>query len=177
MERQTDMESRAWGDLAKGGVIGGLVGGIVLAMLMMVVTAVMGMGLLRPLYLIAATFHGPWAMEQGVVIVPLLIGLMVHMMNSIVFGLIFALLLGSVTAVRRWGAAAWTGGGLVWGLIIFFINQYAVLPAVDPAMAKGTEMVLIWWIIGHMMYGLILGFIVASLTVRTVTPTGVRQPV
>lgn len=177
MERQSDVGSVTWGALARRGAIGGLVGGIALAMLMMIVTAAKGMGLLRPLYLIAATFHGSWAMAKGVDIVPLVIGLMVHMLNSIIFGVVFALLLGSVTGTRRWGATAWTVSGLVWGLIVFIVNQYVVLPAVDPAMAMGADKVLFWWVLGHMMFGLILGFIVGSQAgVRSVAPVAARQP-
>jgi len=47
------------------GALGGLAGGIIMAMIMMIVTAAMGMGLLRPLYLIAATVQQPWAMHSG----------------------------------------------------------------------------------------------------------------
>ncbi len=176
MERQTDAGSRAWGDLARGGVIGGLVGGIVLAMLMMIVTAIMGMGLLRPLYLLAATFHAPWAMTNGVDVAPLLVGLMLHMVNSAIFGLIFALLLGAMMSTRSMSLTTWAIGGMVLGLLLFAVNQYLVLPIVAPAMATGVGTILIWWLLGHVMYGVVLGLIVGSPAgVRAAVPVGARQ--
>ena len=63
-----------------------------MAMFMMIVTALTGMGFLAPLYAIAATFNQSWAMTKGFDLVPVLVGLMLHMVNSAVFGLIFVLL-------------------------------------------------------------------------------------
>src|SRR5579859_6456501 len=149
-------------ELARRGIIGGLVGGIAMAMLMMIVTAVQGMGFLRPLYLIAALFNQQWAMVQGLDVVPVLIGAMVHMVNSAVFGLMFALLLGLIARGSRLDVWGWALAGTVWGVVLFVVNQYAVLPIVDPAMAQGAGGVLLWWIVSHLMFGVVLGAIVAS---------------
>lgn len=168
MSRPADSVSIPWGDLARGGVVGGLAGGIILAMFMMIVTGLKGVGLLRPLYLVAATFHSQWAMVKGVEIFPILVGLMFHMMNSAIFGLIFALVLGAILRERSAVVTMWVVGGVVWGLILFIVNQYVILPLVDPAMAMGAATVLFWWIVAHLMYGFVLGVLVAS-------PVGVRR--
>ncbi len=158
-ERTTALPSN--GMLARGGVIGGLIGGMGMAMLMMVVTGLSGMGFLRPLYLLAATFNPQWAMTQGVDMVAILVGLMLHMMNSAIFGVVFALVLG---AWLRQGISTggWLIAGMVWAVILFAVNQFIVLPIVDPALAQGAGSVAIWWFISHLMYGGLLGAVVAS---------------
>ncbi len=96
------------------GALGGLAGGVIMAMIMMTVTAAMGLGLLRPLYLIAATVHQPWAMHSGGDLAPLLIGVMIHMMNSAIFGIIFALLLGAVARHSGVGPVSGALVGMAW---------------------------------------------------------------
>jgi len=145
------------------GALGGLAGGVIMAMIMMMVTAAMGMGLLRPLYLIAATVHQPWAMHSGVDLAPLLIGVMIHMMNSAIFGIIFALLQGAVARHSGGGPVSGTLVGMAWGALILVINQTVVLPLVDPAMASATGGMPFWWAVSHLMYGLVLGAIVARV--------------
>ena len=153
------------------GVIGGLIGGIAMAMIMMVVTAVKGMGFLKPLYLIAATFHQPWAMQTGFALGPVLVGAMLHMMLSVVFGLVFVVVLAMVT---RSGAAAplWVIAGMVWGVTVLVVNQNIVLPIVDPAMATATNGLLFWWVVAHLMFGLVLG-----ASAATPVPAGSQVPV
>ncbi len=43
------------------------------------------------------------------------------------------------------------------------INQTVVLPLVDPAMASATGGMLFWWAVSHLLYGLVLGAIVARV--------------
>jgi hypothetical protein len=57
MRTYASESSAGWGDLIKWGIVAGLIGGIVMAMFMMLVTAIAGMGFLAPLYAIAATFN------------------------------------------------------------------------------------------------------------------------
>jgi hypothetical protein len=174
----TATTTSTWGDLVRWGVIAGLIGGIVMAMIMMIVTAALGMGFLTPVYLIAATFHRDWAMTQGLSIVPLLVGLMIHMVNASIFGAIFAVLLRSIFQ-RSIGVVAAAGAGMFWGLLIFLVMTYAVLPRLDPAMAHAitnNSALLIWWIVGHLMYGVVLGAVVGATAGSTVSPlAGARQ--
>jgi len=145
------------------GVVGGLIGGIAMAMIMMVVTATKGMGFFKPLYLIAATFHQSWAMQSGFALGPVLVGAMLHMMLSIMFGLVFVVALPMV-ARSGTGASIWIIAGMVWGVIVLAVNQYIVLPIVNPAMATATGMsdMIFWWVVAHLMFGLVLGAIAAK---------------
>jgi hypothetical protein len=160
-----------WGTLLGWGALAGLIGGIVMAMFMMVVTALTGMGFLAPLYAIAATFNSPWAMTKGFDPVPVVIGLMVHMMNSIIFGLIFALLLGWI-APRALALPVSAVAGMVWGLIVLGVNQLLVLPALDRPMLTATNGVFGWWLIAHLMFGLALGAIVGATVGRSARIAG-----
>lgn len=157
--------NRDWGRIVVWGGIAGLIGGIAMAMLMMIVTAVMGMGFLKPLYLIAATFHRSWAADMGFHLGPMLVGAMTHMFNAILFGIIFALLLAWI--VRR---GAGIGGalvaGMIWGIILLVFNQFVTLQIFDPPLAHAVTMtstIFIWWLISHLMYGAITGAIVGAM--------------
>ena len=169
-----------WGDLVRWGVIAGVIGGIVMAMIMMIVTAALGMGFLAPLYLIAATFHPAWAMTQGLQITPLLVGLMVHMVNSAILGVIFAVVLRWLFQ-RPLGVVTAAVAGMGWGLLIFLAMTYGVLPLLDSAMAHAittNTALLIWWIVSHLMYGVVLGAIVGATVGSAVSPwarTGQRR--
>jgi hypothetical protein len=69
--------------------------------------------------------------------------------------------------------------GMVWGLILLVVNQFIVLPLADPPLGTATSGIFGWWLVGHLMYGVVLGAIVgatlgnvyAPLT-RMHTPTG-----
>jgi len=149
------------GIVIRWGLIAGLIGGIVMAMFMMIVTALTGMGFLAPLYAIAATFNHAWAMTKGFDLAAILVGLMLHMVNSAVFGLIFALL-GAWLLPRALALPAAAMAGMVWGLILLAINQLIVLPLVDAPMAVATNGIFGWWLVGHLMFGVVLGVIAGA---------------
>lgn len=132
-----------------------------MAMFMMMVTAFTGMGFLAPLYAIAATFNASWAMTKGLDLLPILIGLMIHMVNSAVFGLVFALLAAWLFP-RALTLPAAIAVGMVWGLIVLAVNQIIVLPLVDRPMETATSGIFGWWLIGHLMFGVVLGVIAGA---------------
>ncbi len=150
-----------WAAVVRWGLLAGLIGGIGMAMLMMIVTALAGMGFLVPLYAIAATFNRSWAMTHGFNGGPLLVGLMLHMVNSAIFGLIFTLLLRWVFP-RALALPLAAVAGMVWGLILLFVNQLIVLPIADPPMVTATSGIFGWWLVAHLMYGVVLGAIVGA---------------
>jgi hypothetical protein len=45
--------------------------------------------------------------------------------------------------------------------IVLLVNQNIVLPIVNPAMASATGDLLFWWVLAHLMFGLVLGIIAA----------------
>jgi len=128
----------------------------------MIVEAIVGAGLWSPPIYIAATLlrglqgaGSPASFDlPGVGL-----GLMGHMMNSVIFGLIFAFLIGPrLTSLGRQIA-----GGIVYGVVIFAAMWFLVLPLVDPVMLNLNPGV---FFLGHMMWGAALGavnhFVVAG---------------
>ncbi|HEC24252.1 MAG TPA: hypothetical protein ENI95_15185 [Chloroflexi bacterium] len=138
-------------------LIGGLVASMVMGMWEMILEAVIpgGSGFWSPVIYIAATvlrglqsagspvsFHLP-----GVVL-----GLMGHMMNSAILGLIFALLI----APRLRSPGGQIIGGMVFGVMIFAVMWFGVLPLIDPVMLNLNFVV---FLLGHAMWGVALGLV------------------
>jgi uncharacterized membrane protein YagU involved in acid resistance len=132
------------------GAIAGLIAGVVMAMWAMIVAAVMGVGLLAPPQMIAEPFFGPYRMGTFSA-AAFVVGLMVHMMFSAVFGVIFALIW---QRIARGGVVA-VLGGMVYGVIVWAVMGYVVSPIVG---AHITQEMPTWaWIVAHLMFGVVLG--------------------
>jgi hypothetical protein len=146
----TEIEARdGAGEIIKAGVVAGIIGGMLMAMIMMVATAAGGMGLLAPLRLIAATFYGKDAMTGGG---PLIVGLMVHMMNSMVFGVLFAWIAG-----RRLATLPALMAGVAFGVAIWAIMTFGGLPMLNPMMRESVAMMPVAWFIAHVAFGMGVG--------------------
>ena len=146
----TEVEARGGaGEIVKAGVVAGIVGGLLMAMIMMIATAAGGMGLLAPLRLIAATFYGKEAMAGGGA---LTVGLMVHMMNSMVFGVLFAWIAG-----RRLAAPQAVMAGVAFGLAIWAVMTFAGLPMLNPMMRERVAVMPVAWFIAHLAFGMGVG--------------------
>lgn len=141
----------------------GLIAGLVFAMWAMVVG------------LFTSTL---WAPPQGIAqsigigtaghnfqVVPLLVGLMGHMMNSIVLGAIF---IAIARAIRLQGAAA-VIGGMVYGVIVYVAMYWVLLRGVLSStsgsfLSANPE----WsWNAAHLMFGVVLGALAAYGPLRT----------
>lgn len=131
------------------GLVAGIIGGMLMAMIMMMATAAGGMGFLAPLRLIAATFYGKDAMAGGG---PLLVGLMVHMMNSMVFGVIFAWLAG-----RERAPLPALMAGVAFGVAIWAVMTFGGLPMLNPMMRERVAMMPLAWFVAHVAFGMGLG--------------------
>ncbi len=83
--------------------------------------------------------------------IAIILGLMGHMMNSLIFGLIFLWLADRFVHSDN----ALLIAGLVYGIIVFLGMWYLITPVVDPVM---THVNYLGFLVGHMMYGIGLGF-------------------
>lgn len=132
------------------GAVAGMAGGVVMAMWSMVALWWTGVGFWSPLNLIAhivwrsaplgATFSG----------VALVIGLVLHMMMSMLLGMVVAVgVRSSRQLVVNPAVLAMTG--MVFGIVVWAVMQYALWRAVDPAAARAFTP----WVfaVGHLMYG------------------------
>jgi uncharacterized membrane protein YagU involved in acid resistance len=127
------------------GALAGLIAGIVMAIISMIVAASMGAGATMPLRGIAAALFGVDALVGGMGI--LVVGLMIHLAFSVVAGLVFAGIVGNV----RTGVAF--AAGIVWGIIIWAVNTFGILPATNPTMSARSAMMPGWWFVFHLIYG------------------------
>lgn len=129
------------------GAIGGLIGGLVMAMVAMLYTLVAQGDLLAPLKQMGATFFKADSGSAG----SLLAGLMLHMMMSVIFGIVFALIVRG----RASGFAPLIVAGMIFIAVEWAIARFVVLPVVDqPLIATFGA---IGGMIAHMMYGAVLG--------------------
>ncbi len=143
-------------------LVAGLVAGIVMAMWQMVVEAFGGNGFWSPPVYIAATLLRNL---QGVAtpvpfdFVGVIVGLMGHMMNSVILGLVFTFLVGP----RFHSLVGQVVAGLIYGVAIFLVMQLVLVPIVDPVMLRLNTLA---FLIAHMMFGIVLGAVNYLLTPR-----------
>jgi uncharacterized membrane protein YagU involved in acid resistance len=154
------------------GAVAGMVAGAAMGMYAMVAAATyQGSGFFTPLYHIASTFIEPSAMETSMQRAmegdlyyfsagPALVGLAVHMMVAIVFGLVFA------SIVRRTGLHSGLAPivGVVYGLTVFALMSAIILPVVADIFGAGKPISDMAQMVGygtfaveHALFGLVLG--------------------
>lgn len=158
------------------GVLAGIVAGIAMAIYAMIAAATyQDTGFFTPLYHIAATFIEPTAMETSMKQAmggelyyfsagPAVLGLAIHMMTAVAFGVIFALLATSLGL--RGGAAPVVG--VVYGLGVFALMSFAILPLVADAFGGGRPISDMPSMVGytafsieHAIFGFVLGLVLA----------------
>jgi uncharacterized membrane protein YagU involved in acid resistance len=89
--------------------------------------------------------------------VPFIVGLMGHMMNSIIFGLVFF----AIVAALKLRGNTLIVAGMAYGLVVYLLMVDVVLRGLLSAtsgsfLRANPE----WsWVIGHLMYGLALGLL------------------
>ncbi len=134
----------------------GLVAGMVYGMSEMVIEAVIGHGFWSPLRYIASVFSLGKDTDPNFSLVPVVVGLMGHMMNSAIFALLFAQLISRPLRAR----AGLVTGGMIYAAAIFFAMWFVVLPLIDPAMKLVNGL---GFFASHLMFGLVLGAGIAWL--------------
>src|SRR5215470_6552317 len=155
----TRSQSRFLGFLIVG-AIAGMIGGAMMAMFTMLATITyLGMGFFTPLYVIASPLTGRQAMMTAMhggtfyfTLGPAVLGLVVHMLWSALWGIVFGLL---AYGLHLRGVAA-VIGGLVYGVLVMLAMSFIVAPIVG---APNFFQLLGWptWTIGHVLFGMVVG--------------------
>lgn len=152
-------QSRFPGILIAGAIVG-MIGGAMMAMFTMIATVTyLGMGFFTPLYVIASPLSGSQAMMAAMhggafyfTFGPAVLGLVIHMMLSALWGIIFGLI---AYGLHLRGAMSIIGG-MVYGVLVMLIMNFAVLPIVGAPnllnLLGGTT-----FTIGHLLFGMIVG--------------------
>ncbi len=138
----------------------GLVAGIAGSLSIMVVVAAIlvfnGRDIFTAARLIATVVYGP---EAAFGVAPIIVGTLVHLITGGVFGSIFAWF--SPFLPRGF----WIVVGLMYGLVVWLISSFIILPVVAPPMvaADANKNVLL---VAHVVYGLVLGIAGATYQLR-----------
>lgn len=139
-------------EMVKSGTMGGLAGGALMAAWLMVQAAVTGYGPLFFLNLVGATFRGADALVGGAGV--MLSGLLLHIVVSVVTGILFA-----VTVTRKTPLAASVLGGMAYALVILVFMNYVVMPYANPIMRQREVNMPAAWFLSHLMFGVGLGLV------------------
>ena len=138
-------------------IVGGLIAGVVFGMMMQMMTAPTPDGGEMPVIAMIGQIVGSPTAGAG---------WLYHLFNSAVIGAIFGWLLGdrvhNYTSGLGWGAAY----GFVWWILggLILMPLFLGMPAFGPLMMEMMRPVAMGSLMGHLIYGLILGGGFAMLT-------------
>lgn len=128
--------SSSWGRRATAGLLGGLAGGVVFGVLMammgMFTTIAMMMGSTSPL-----------------------VGVVVHLMISIVYGLVLTLFFARF--LHSYGRAS--VAGLVYGVILWVVGPLLIMPLMLGMSVFGFSAAVMMSLMGHVIYGVLLALV------------------
>jgi len=157
-------------DLARAlqhGAIGGVIAGLVFPMFEMAMAALQGDSPLAPLRMIGGIALGDQALDPGFsILVAGGAGIGVHMMLSIVYGVVF----GAAAAVVRWiisSAATAALAGAVLGTLLWVVNFYVVAPIFGWTWFPEMTDPLVQFVAHAGFFGVPLGLYVAWALKRT----------
>lgn len=146
------------------GIVGGLIAGVVFGMMMQMMMAPTPEGGQMPMINMVGMIVGsPTAVA----------GWLYHLFNSAVIGAIFAWVLGRRSYTYGSGVAWGAGYGFLWWILggLILMPVFLGMPAFAPLMMPPMRMVAMGSLIGHLIYGLILGAAYVAMTRRTPSVT------
>lgn len=129
----------------------GLVAGIVMALVTMMITALMGMGLWALPAMIAALLLGSPA-TMGVTAGVIMIGLVIHMVLSMMFGVVYA-------AIVNFFSHEFLLTGTLFGLLLWIVNFYVIGLFVPGARMMAQNEPIWLAIMSHLIFGVTLGLL------------------
>lgn len=164
----------ATSELVTHGIIGGIVAGIIFALAEMIISVATGGPFFGPLRLISSIALGVEAVDPSYPFLTAgLVGLIVHVLLSALYGVIFVSLLAANKQLQ-----ASTGllllYGSVFGLLLWVVNFLVIAPAAFPQFTEVNQF-LNGFLAHTFFYGTVLGAYVANtLSNRTAITTRVE---
>lgn len=138
-------------------IIAGLVSSIAMAMMEMVYEGLLGVGFWSaPVFIAATVLRNIQVVAIPVVfsLVPVVLGMIGHMMNFVILSFLFVLLLGRSLHSPFSGVVV----GTLYALAVFLMMWFIILPFINPVMLNLNPVV---FALSHMMWGAVLGAMVA----------------
>jgi hypothetical protein len=141
-------QGRWWGK----SLLAGMIGGMGMGVYEMMATWLMGKGFWTPLNMIGATVPAFQPPAMGFVAGPTLAGLMLHMVTSAMWGLMFGLALAAFgpRLARSWGGQTLLGA--IWGVVVYLVMGIGIGPWLDSAMRLANP---VQFFIGHLVFGIV----------------------
>jgi hypothetical protein len=135
--------------------IAGFVAGLVMALAAMTRAGILGLGFWLPAQNVAATFFGVDALIGGAGSVAL--GFIAHVVMSLLTGGIFGALISSDAS-----RGVIVGLALAYGILVWAAMTFLALPIINEVMLERVLVEPVWWFVLHLIYGLVLGLVVAQ---------------
>lgn len=167
------------------GAVAGVIASLVMAMYAMGAAWTKDAGFFTPLYHIASLLADPSAMmtsmaadmENGDAFTFIggtaLLGAVIHMLTGAMYGAVF----GVAASMLRLGTAALVALGVGYGAVVFAVSAWIGLPIAAALFGSGDQIAnmaeLAGWgtfLVEHLIFGLVLGLVVARARVRTAAP-------
>jgi uncharacterized OsmC-like protein len=138
--------------------IGGVLGGVMMAVWLMFILWLTGIGFWTLLNLITNTFWRAVPLNGKFSVGSLIIGLIVHVIVALIFGSVIALAAWWLPVSRTLIIAS----GALFGPVIWVIMQYGIWRAVDPAAAQ----IITPWVfaVAHLIFGVLAAAVAAIIT-------------
>jgi len=185
MTSTTTTSTRSLGRAVVIGAVAGVIASLVMAMYAMGAAWAKDTGFFTPLYHIASLWADQDAMMKSMtadmkdgdaftfVGSTALLGAVIHMLTGAMYGAVFGLAVSKL----RLGTALLAGLGLVYGAVVFAVSAWIGLPIAAALFDSGEQITnmaeMAGWgtfVIEHLLYGLVLGLLVAGARNRTARP-------
>ena len=145
------------------GAIAGLVAGVVFGLMMQMMSAPGPGGSPVPMMAMVAQVVGSSSLA---------VGWLYHLFNSAVIGAAFGLLLGGRVGTIRQGMVWGAGYGIVWWVLggLVLMPLFLGMPPFAPLQMAPMRPVAMGSLVGHIIYGAVLGAALARLLAGARTP-------
>jgi hypothetical protein len=139
-----------------GGAVAGLGGGLAMAVIAAIISSIIHADIWQEAKQIAAVVYGPAAVaEAGFDAGPVIVGTLIHLVMSALFGAVFGIFTRRVFKLPSdFGAPILAG--LIYGLVIWMLAYFVVLPIVNPLL---LQLYAPAFIIQHVVYGAVTGLL------------------
>jgi len=190
MTSTTTTSTRSLGRAVVIGAVAGVIASVVMAVYAMIAAWTKDTGFFTPLYHIASLWADQDAMMKSMmadgedsdaftfVFDTALLGAFIHMMTGAMYGAVFGLAVSKL----RLGTAVLAGVGVVYGAIVFAMSTWVGLAIAAALFDSGDQIKnmaeMAGWgtfVVEHLLYGLVLGLLVAGARIRTAPPTTTAQ--
>jgi hypothetical protein len=144
--------------MSKNLLMASAISAMAMAMLEMVYEGILGAGFWSAPIFISATFIRSLqeiSIPVGFMLVPVALGIMLHMVNSHVLTIVFEKIYSKFN-LGKMGAVF---SGMFYGIFIYLVMWFIVLPIIDPVMLNLNP---VFFAISHLMWGGILGWFVKN---------------